>query len=208
MSDLHPRNSDLTPQQFLLSAAIFEGILLAVAFGGGWLAGINPTMHLRWSTSDLLLGVAATLPMLAVLAACMLSTAQSILQMRQLLYELLGSVLTRCRLHDLFLLSLLAGLCEEIFFRGFLYSWLATLNPFLAVLISSLLFGLAHAVTPGYTVFAAFLGLYLTGLLAADSTPNLLIPIVAHTLYDLVAFLVLLLDFRRQQSADRLNSSE
>jgi len=198
MNDPDFPKSNMKPQQFLISAGIFEGILLTVAFVGGWLTGINPTALLRWSNSDFLLGLLATLPMLAVLAVCMLSTIPALLQMRQVLKELLGPVLLQCRLHDLLLLSLLAGICEEVFFRGFLFPWIASGNHFLGIMLSSLLFGLAHALTPGYAVFAAFLGLYLTGLLAADATPNLLIPIVAHTLYDLIAFAALLFDLRRR----------
>ncbi|MFN9826151.1 MAG: type II CAAX prenyl endopeptidase Rce1 family protein [Planctomyces sp.] len=198
MNDSDRSTSEMSPQQFLISAAIFEGILLAIAFIGGWFTGINPTAQLRWSVSDLLLGLMATLPMLAVLAVCMLSTLPALLQMRQLLKDMLGPVLLRCQLHDLLLLSLLAGICEEVFFRGFLFPWIASGNAFLGVMLSSLLFGLAHALTPGYAVFASFLGLYLTGLLAADATPNLLIPIVAHTLYDLIAFAALLLELRRR----------
>jgi membrane protease YdiL (CAAX protease family) len=64
-------------------------------------------------------------------------------------------------------------------------------------LITNLLFGLAHAVTPLYVVLAAFLGLYLTAFMVVDPTPNLLIPITAHSLYDLIAFAVVLWDYRR-----------
>jgi hypothetical protein len=46
-------------------------------------------------------------------------------------------------------------------------------------------------------VLAAFLGLYLTAFMVVDPTPNLLIPITAHSLYDLIAFAVVLWDYRR-----------
>lgn len=121
MNDSDRSTSEMSPQQFLISAAIFEGILLAIAFIGGWFTGINPTAQLRWSVPDLLLGLLATLPMLAVLAVCMLSTLPALLQMRQLLKDMLGPVLLRCQLHDLLLLSLLAGICEEVFFGVFCF---------------------------------------------------------------------------------------
>jgi hypothetical protein len=66
----------------------------------------------------------------------------------------------------------------------------------LAVVITNVLFGRAHAVTPMYALRAAFIGIYLTALLAADSTPNLLIPITAHAVYDLIAFTVVIRDYR------------
>jgi membrane protease YdiL (CAAX protease family) len=190
-------DDELTHGQFLISAGIFEGALLLIAFVAGWVTGTNPTLWLQWRSEDFVLGLAATLPMLALLAICMLSRSSGMLQIRKFLRETIGVFLARCRLIDLILLALLAGVCEEIFFRGFLYAWVA-------VMLTNLLFGLAHAVTPVYAMLAAFLGLYLTALVASDSTPNLLIPITAHTLYDLVAFYVIIRDCRRheQQSAD------
>jgi hypothetical protein len=96
MNDSDRPHSEMTPQQFLISAAIFEGILLAIAFIGGWFTGINPTAQLRWSGADLLLGLLATLPMLAVLAVCMLSTLPALLQMRQLLKDMLPASARKC----------------------------------------------------------------------------------------------------------------
>lgn len=187
----------MTHSQFLLAAGLFEGALLVAAFLLGWLAGVNPTAQLRWSSSDLLMGCLATGPMLLLLLACFLSRWKGLTTIRDFLRDAVGPLLNRCRVHDLLLLALLAGLCEEVLFRGFLYGWLAPIHPMLAILVTNVLFGAAHAVTPVYGLLAAFLGLYLTALLAADPTPNLLIPIVAHTLYDFVAFLVLVRDYRR-----------
>jgi hypothetical protein len=62
---------------------------------------------------------------------------------------------------------------------------------------SNLAFGAAHAATQLYFILAAFLGLYLTALIAVDPTPNLLIPITAHTVYDIAAFTVVLHDYRK-----------
>ncbi|MFM7058998.1 MAG: lysostaphin resistance A-like protein [Planctomycetota bacterium] len=135
--------------------------------------------------------------MLVMLAVCMLSQSSGMVQIRRFLRDTVGIYLARCSWIDLFLLAVLAGVCEEIFFRGFLYSWIACWNPVLAVMLSNLLFALAHAVTPLYALLAGFLGLYLTALMAVDPTPNLLIPILAHTLYDLIAFAVVISDYRR-----------
>ena len=193
--------------QFLISAAAFEGILLLVAFVLGWLMNCHPTAKLEWSWSDLRLGLLATIPMLLLLTICFLSTAKGIMAIRVFLRETMGPLLNRCNLLDLFLLALLAGLCEEILFRGFLYFLIEPWNAMLAVVISNLLFGAAHAITPFYAMLAAFMGLYLTALLAADPTPNLLIPITAHTVYDFVAFLVVVRDYRCWRRNQRDESS-
>ena len=191
----------LTHSQFLISAAAFEGLLLVVAFGLGWLLNCHPTAKLYWSLNDFWLGILATIPLLLLLAVCLLSTARAVVAIRVFLRETMGPLLNRCNLLDLLLLALLAGLCEEILFLGFIYFVIEPWNATLAVFVSNLAFGAAHAITPFYAMLASFMGLYLTALVAADSTPNLLIPITAHTFYDFVAFLVVVWDWRKTQSA-------
>jgi hypothetical protein len=194
MSDNTP---NMTQSQFLIGAGLFEGALLLLAFGGGWLTGSHPTATLTWSAADFGFGVLATGPMLILLLICFLSRSKGMLQVREFVRDTIGPYLDECRWIDIVLLALLAGVCEEAFFRGFLFLWIQNWNQMLAVLITNLLFGLAHAVTPLYVVLAAFLGLYLTAFMVVDPTPNLLIPITAHSLYDLIAFAVVLWDYRR-----------
>ena len=198
-------NSDqppLTPIQFLTSAGLFEGGILLAAFAGGWLTGVDPTAKLFWSLDDFGLGLLATGPMLILLAICVLSRSQGMQQIRVFLRDSVGPLLSDCHWYDIVLLSLLAGICEEAFFRGFLFLWIQPWNLVLAVLITNLLFGLAHAVTPMYTLIAAFLGIYLTATIAVDPSPNLLIPMTAHAVYDLVAFGVVIRDYRLRISAE------
>lgn len=187
----------MTHSQFLKAAVLFEGGLLVAAFVLGWAVGVDPTGLLSWSVADLITGCLATVPMLLMLVVCFLVPWKGIQSIRAFLRDFIGPFLDRCRLHDLFLLALLAGLCEEVLFRGLIYGGLAPFNSTVAIFVSTLLFGAAHAITPVYGMLAAFLGLYLTSLLAADPTPNLLVPIVAHTLYDFIAFLVVIRDYRR-----------
>ena len=190
----------LTLSQFLTGATVFEGGLLLVAFLLGWLVDIHPTSHLYWSWEDFGLGILATGPMLLLLAAAWLSPFGSLRRIRELVRDLLGPFLVRCRLIDLLFLALLAGVCEEVLFRGLVYLFLDQWSNSLAVIVSSVIFALAHAVTPFYTFFAGILGLYLCALIASDPTPNLLIPMTAHTLYDFVGLILIARDFRSHQS--------
>ena len=160
------------------------------AFLGGWLLECPPTATLSWSLEDFGLGL---------LAICALSNSEAMKKIRAFQRDTIGHLLDECRWYDIVLLALLAGVCEEVLFRGFLFLWLVRFNSVIAVLVSNLAFGAAHAATPLYGIMAAFLGLYLTALIAADPTPNLLIPITAHTLYDIAAFALVLRDYRRQQ---------
>ena len=63
-------------------------------------------------------------------------------------------------------------------------------GPGIALVIASLLFGVAHALTPAYFVLATLIGFYLGGLYIA--TGNLLVPVLVHFLYDWLALAWLL----------------
>ena len=74
---------------------------------------------------------------------------------------------------------------------------------FLVALVgSNLLFALLHPVTPTYAVLVGVIGCYLGLVGLVDPLPesrqgNLLVPVVAHGLYDYLAFLVIIRESRR-----------
>jgi membrane protease YdiL (CAAX protease family) len=89
-------------------------------------------------------------------------------------------------LFQLAVLAAGAGIGEEALFRGWLQPALAdATSPALGLVLASLLFGLAHALTALYAVLATLIGLYL-GLLDL-ATGNLLVPILVHSVYDFIA---------------------
>jgi membrane protease YdiL (CAAX protease family) len=84
--------------------------------------------------------------------------------------------------------SVSAGICEEIVYRGFLIHVLhgATGSIILAVIVSSGAFGVAHAYQqPAGALRAALLGLVLAAPLL--TTGSILPSIVAHTAIDLLS---------------------
>lgn len=174
-----------------------EGALLLAAFFLGWLMDFRPTQDLWWDWADFGYGLLAAVPMLLMLAAALLYSGSGIQQLCKFVRDTLGPFLSRCHTVDLLLLAILAGLCEEILFRGFLYGWISGFDQGLAIIIANAAFGLAHLITPLYAFLAAIAGLYLTALLVVDPSPNLLIPITAHTTYDFIAFLIVVRDFRQ-----------
>jgi membrane protease YdiL (CAAX protease family) len=107
---------------------------------------------------------------------------------KELLLELLGPSLAACRWYDLLLVATVAGFSEELLFRG-------VLQPLLGLIWSNVLFGLAHAVTVSYAVLAGLIGGYLGWMLSASG--NLLAPIIAHALYDFLAFLAVAREWRQ-----------
>ena len=91
---------------------------------------------------------------------------------------------------DMVLIAALAGLGEEVFFRGVMQTALAgSVGVWAAVALASVVFGLAHFLTLTYAVYATVIGVYLGALLIVSG--NLLVPILAHAVYDLLALVYL-----------------
>jgi membrane protease YdiL (CAAX protease family) len=179
----------------VLLAAAFEGGLAGLALLLGWLFQQPPLADCRWNAAALAIGVVATLPMLAVFVTVTRWPVGPLARMRRILDEFIMPLFSGCTLLGLAALSVLAGLGEEMLFRGVLQPvlgrWLGQPGGLLA---ASALFGLLHPITPTYIVLAAGLGLYLGWL--ALTTGNLLVVILAHALYD---FLVLVYLLHRQR---------
>ncbi len=88
-------------------------------------------------------------------------------------------------------LSLLAGVGEELLFRGAIQGWLLQhTGPWTAVIAASVLFGLVHYVSFTYFVMATGLGAVLG--VAYQFSQSLALVMVWHALYDMVALYCLL----------------
>jgi len=88
------------------------------------------------------------------------------------------------------LVSLAAGVCEELLFRGFLQVWWAGyVGLWPAMVLASLVFGLVHFASWVYFIAATVIGLILgTVYLVTDS---LLLVMAWHALYDIAAIWVI-----------------
>ncbi|MBR5161688.1 MAG: CPBP family intramembrane metalloprotease [Thermoguttaceae bacterium] len=102
-----------------------------------------------------------------------------------------------------FLVCLLAGVGEEILFRGFIFIVIFefwpwglefNMNIFAAVIISSALFGLGHYISLMYFFLSSLLGVVFC--LVFLWTGSLIAPVVAHALYDFFA-----IEFALKESA-------
>ena len=84
-------------------------------------------------------------------------------------------------------LSICAGVGEELLFRGLLQTWLvAKLNPLWGILGASVVFGLMHYLNSIY-IFLTFVLGCLFGV-AYYLTDSLLLIMIAHAVYDIIAF--------------------
>ena len=178
------------PKNFALTAAAFEGSLVAVAIAMGWLLGSPPLVTFRFDWQDAFLGLAATLPPLGAFWLCLKLPLGPLRTIARFLEEMLVPMFRDCGLVQLAILAVLAGVGEEMLFRGVVQAtaaaWIGEPHGVtLGLLIAAVLFGLLHAVTPTYAVLAGLIGLYLGWLWLAVG--NLLAPIVVHALYDFVA---------------------
>jgi len=128
----------------------------------------------------------AAVPLLLGLRWTLTTSTRAMRRLVALVVEQLGPPIAHRSPVSLVLLAALAGLAEELLFRGVVQIGLARLLPdWGALLVASAAFGLAHFVTPTYAVLASLAGLYLGGLFCLQG--SLTAPIVAHTLYDIVA---------------------
>jgi membrane protease YdiL (CAAX protease family) len=119
----------------------------------------------------------------------------SVRHLVQIVQDQLGPLLISRSPLELALLATLAGAAEELLFRGVMQVGLSRLVPEgLALVLSSAAFGLAHFLTPTYALLAGLGGLYLGSLFWLQG--NLLVPVIAHALYDFLALTYLVRRYR------------
>lgn len=186
MPDAPPRRLSI-----VLFAVLVEGSLAGLAWGLGWMVGQPPLERCGLEVRGVLLGMVAALPMLVVFVLAQRSRWGPFIRMRRFFEEVVQPLFADCTLFDLALISLAAGVGEEMLFRGVIQAALARwLGTTWGVILASILFGLLHPITVTYVVIVTLMGTYL-GLVWRVSG-NLLVVIVAHAFYDFLALATLL----------------
>ena len=162
--------------------------LFALALGT-WLGQPRPESF-RWDAGDAALGAAACVPMLLLFLLILWAPVGPLKGLKQVAVDFIKPLFAPCTLFDLAVISLLAGVGEELLFRGVLQGALCEgLEPWAGVLTAGLVFGALHLITWTYGLFATLIGVYLGWLWALNG--NLLVVMIAHGLYDWVALVVL-----------------
>ena len=177
----NPEIEPLTRTQILVVMGVTAVILLIVAKLWQKLGSV-PIFSLQVTFNDLLLGIGM---------AVGITAASSIIYRLWPAYRrsadfYLELVIKPLIWPDLIWLGLLPGLSEELLFRGVMLPALG--SNLTAVAISSLVFGLLHlsgAQQWPYVVWATVIGFVLG--YSALATGNLLVPIVAHIVTNLVS---------------------
>ena len=167
-----------------------EGILVGLAWGVGYLLGMDPWLDVKISWSAVVWGVLAALPLLGGMVWSMHTCWRGFAQLRYFVQEHVVPLFADCSLWEMALIASLAGVGEELFFRGLLQTGLIRVNSlWLGLIITSLIFGLLHYISLLYAFLAALIGLYLGLLFIAFD--NLTVPMVVHALYDFIALVYL-----------------
>jgi membrane protease YdiL (CAAX protease family) len=175
-----------------------EAGLLLLAWGLAQWLDVSPLVHLRLNAQAVALGILASVPMLGGLAWILRTSWRPARDLVALVTEELGPLLAGRSMIQLGFLAALAGVAEEILFRGVVQVALARhLGEPMALLIASAVFGLAHFASRTYAILAGVVGLYLGAVFLVSG--NLLAPILAHAIYDLIALLELDSRYGRHQ---------
>jgi len=171
-------------------------IFIALAFLISLATKISPIETFAVTKEAIFYGLIGLLPLLLILLAFEYLNFNWLKTFRQQQVEFFASLGFRFTPFRVVLMSLGAGIGEELMFRGTLQSWLAQIfaeqnwlaAPYpimLAIIIPSILFGLLHSVNLIYIVIATVVSIYLGVLFVVSG--NILAPIITHTIYDIIA---------------------
>jgi membrane protease YdiL (CAAX protease family) len=171
--------SKLLGLAFLVEGAVF---IIALVLARLWSIALFPlTEHLL---RDILIGTAAAVIPFALFVFSLSKKARTIPIISSVRKTITGDIralFASTTVVDICIISLLAGLTEELLFRGVIQAkW--------GIIAASILFGLLHAVSPAY-LLATVIGFYI-GLLYYIFQ-SLLIPIQLHCVYDFGALIYL-----------------
>ncbi|HEV2972153.1 MAG TPA: CPBP family intramembrane glutamic endopeptidase [Pirellulales bacterium] len=175
-----------SPSHFVRNAILFEGSLALVAIALGRLLPTQPWAQIRWTWPGAGWGLAACAPLLAAMLALRQLRIGPLGRLNRVVDEFVVPLFAGCTLLDFAFISLVGGLGEELLFRGLIQAALSKwLGVAAGIALASMLFGLAHIITPAYAALATMIGIYFGCLWMA--TGNLIAPIVAHAVYDFAA---------------------
>ncbi len=175
-------------------AVLVEGGLALVAALLAWLLGVRLRDQFPSASQPLAVaaarGVVVALPMLSLFWILVRSQRPTLRHLRQQVEWLVREMFPAGSAAQFGLVALLAGVGEELLFRGVVQTKLSEwTTPAAGLILASLLFGAAHALSKLYFVLATVIGLYLGWF--AQHYGELVTPIVAHALYDFLALVYL-----------------
>jgi uncharacterized protein len=181
-------NKEEFPELNINASVIFESSLGFAGIFLGWLFGQNVLQMIRFVPADFIFSIEAVLPMFVIPLLVLILPFKPFRDVRDFMDGFMYSSFRRSSVINLFLISLLSGISEEILFRGFLQNIAVKYTGLIyGIALVSAVFGLTHFVTGLYVILTAVMGAYLGYLYYY--TGNLLVPIIAHSFYNFTVFL-------------------
>jgi membrane protease YdiL (CAAX protease family) len=171
-------------------AVVVEGGLAVVAVLLAWIFRVPLKERFPAFGAPLVVAIArgllATLPMLVVFWLLVNSNWPMLRQLRGQVEWLIREMFPTGNIAQFAMVAVLAGVGEELLFRGALQTKIGDwTTPLVGLVITSLLFGLAHALSKLYFLFAVAVGGFLGWLTFRYN--DLAAPMVAHGVYDFLA---------------------
>lgn len=186
----------------LLFAVLIEGGLAGLAMVIGYFIGYFPCDNLRWHPDAIFYSLLATIPLVLGFAILISIRIRCLIELRKIANFFVVQYFRECSFLQIVLVCGLAGIGEELFFRGLIQGGISnyfensTFGIIFGIAVASFLFAAGHALTRAYYFFALFTGIYF-GLLYIISG-NLLVPIISHAIYDYLVIWYFLKLHRKQ----------
>jgi membrane protease YdiL (CAAX protease family) len=197
-----PENDKPGREVIIIFAVFFEAGLAPLSLVLGWLFGHLPLERFVWSMPDALLGIVATIPLVLMFLAMLRWPIGPLARVKKFCDTEVVPLLDQSSWSEIALISLSAGVGEEMLFRGVLQTSIgSSLGIGWGLVLASVLFGLFHPISPTYMIIATILSIYLGAVMIAQQ--NLLTVMVIHALYDFAALGYLLRIRPALESDDR-----
>jgi len=191
------RSLPISPAMMMTVGAVqVEGGLVILALILGYFLRVPLRESFSFELLDWIRGTLAVLPMVAFCLLIYRLPWRSVLFIRKYMATLYRDFIRHCSALQLLLISILAGIGEEIFFRGVLQTLITRWcggeirGNIIGIIIASMIFGLVHPISKLYVVICVLIGIYL-GWLFVQTNNNLTVPVIAHAFYDFCIFLYL-----------------
>jgi membrane protease YdiL (CAAX protease family) len=174
----------------LLITFIAEGglILLGLVLMRSSGEGLCSRIDLSWRATACALLFCA--PLLVALNVVIRSRWSPLSHLNRDIEEKVMPIFANCKTVDLVLIALLAGVGEELFFRGWLQGLLTgKFGVWAGILVVSAVFGCAHYLSASYALYAGLTGIYLG--IVYQAFGDLYIVMFIHAFYNFIALVLL-----------------
>ncbi len=181
MTSGSPQGTSARSILLLLSGQIFFFVL---AFAIGYGIGVPPLASFAATQAAVVQGVAGAAVLIVLAGALWLVARDVAYRLQEVSIEIFSKIGIRLTWPIILTMSVAAGICEELFFRGVMQVGLAGYMPlWLAIGVTSLVFSLLHYHSFLYFVLVFIVSIYLGVLFVL--TENILVVVLTHGIYDI-----------------------